>query len=64
MAVDTHTSERSILVILLPYPSQGHVNPIILQFGKRLSPRIATWFVLSKRHPYRHHIGQLRPWVD
>lgn len=43
---DTHASERSILVILLPYPSQGHVNPI-LQFGKRLSPRTAARFVLS-----------------
>lgn len=29
-------SEHSIHVLLLPYPSQGHINPI-LQFGKRLA---------------------------
>ncbi|CAD6218507.1 unnamed protein product [Miscanthus lutarioriparius] len=48
------TSERSnIHVLLLPYPSQGHINPI-LQFGKRLAAHrgvrctlAATRFVLS-----------------
>nr|CAB3453965.1 unnamed protein product [Digitaria exilis] len=49
-------SEQSIHVLLLPYPSQGHINPI-LQFGKRLAARrgvrctlAATRFVLSQSH--------------
>ncbi|TVU08900.1 hypothetical protein EJB05_42327, partial [Eragrostis curvula] len=48
-------SEHSIHVLLLPYPSQGHINPI-LQFGKRLAARrgvrctlAATRFALSSR---------------
>ncbi|CAL5087319.1 unnamed protein product [Urochloa decumbens] len=50
-------SEQSIHVLLLPYPSQGHINPI-LQFGKRLAARrgvrctlAATRFVLSQGNP-------------
>ncbi|WVZ65588.1 hypothetical protein U9M48_014924 [Paspalum notatum var. saurae] len=33
---DDASSEPNIHVLLLPYPSQGHINPI-LQFGKRLA---------------------------
>ncbi|TKW34163.1 hypothetical protein SEVIR_2G286400v4 [Setaria viridis] len=54
---DRSDSEQSIHVLLLPYPSQGHINPI-LQFGKRLAARrgvrctlAATRFVLSQSHP-------------
>jgi UDP:flavonoid glycosyltransferase YjiC (YdhE family) len=51
-------SERSsIHVLLLPYPSQGHINPI-LQFGKRLAAHrgvrctlAATRSVLSDSQP-------------
>ncbi|KAF8780815.1 hypothetical protein HU200_000761 [Digitaria exilis] len=50
-------SEQSIHVLLLPYPTQGHINPI-LQFGKRLAARrgvrctlAATRFVLSQSQP-------------
>ncbi|CAN6208676.1 unnamed protein product [Urochloa humidicola] len=48
---------QSIHILLLPYPSQGHINPI-LQFGKRLAARhgvrctlAATRFVLSQSNP-------------
>ncbi|KAL6656339.1 hypothetical protein ACP70R_007165 [Stipagrostis hirtigluma subsp. patula] len=47
-------SEHSVHVLLLPYPSQGHINPL-LQFGKRLAARrgvrctlAATRFVLAQ----------------
>ena len=51
-------SERtSIHVLLLPYPSQGHINPIF-QFGKRLAAHrgvrctlAATRFVISNSQP-------------
>ena len=50
-------SEQSVHVLLLPYPSQGHINPI-LQFGKRLAARrgvrctlAATRFALSQSQP-------------
>ncbi|KAL6846763.1 hypothetical protein ACP4OV_024211 [Aristida adscensionis] len=32
------SSDHGIHVLLLPYPSQGHINPL-LQFGKRLAAR-------------------------
>ncbi|CAN6175038.1 unnamed protein product [Urochloa humidicola] len=48
---------QSIHILLLPYPSQGHINPI-LQFGKRLAARrgvrctlAATRFALSQSNP-------------
>ncbi|KAL5201696.1 hypothetical protein ABZP36_036050 [Zizania latifolia] len=31
-----HSGEQSVHVVLVPYPSQGHINPV-LQFGKRLA---------------------------
>ena len=50
-------SEHSVHALLLPYPSQGHINPI-LQFGKRLAAHrgvrrtlAATRFVLSNSQP-------------
>ncbi|RLN36393.1 UDP-glycosyltransferase 74F2-like [Panicum miliaceum] len=50
-------SEQSVHVLLLPYPSQGHINPV-LQFGKRLAARrgvrctlAATRFALSQGQP-------------
>jgi len=50
-------SEQSVHVLLLPYPSQGHINPI-LQFGKSLAARrgvrctlAATRFALSQSQP-------------
>ncbi|RLM87213.1 UDP-glycosyltransferase 74F2-like [Panicum miliaceum] len=50
-------SEQSVHVLLLPYPSQGHINPI-LQFGKRLAARrgvrctlATTRFALSQSQP-------------
>ncbi|GJN34367.1 hypothetical protein PR202_gb23020 [Eleusine coracana subsp. coracana] len=51
-------TEHGIHILLLPYPSQGHINPI-LQFGKRLAAHrnvrctlAATRFALSQsRHP-------------
>jgi hypothetical protein len=53
---DRSDLEQSIHVLLLPYPSQGHINPM-LQFGKRLAARpgvrctlAATRFVLSQSH--------------
>ena len=51
------SEHSSIHVLLLPYPSQGHINPI-LQFGKRLAAHrgvrctlAATRFVLSDSQP-------------
>jgi pathogen-inducible salicylic acid glucosyltransferase len=50
-------TEHEIHVLLLPYPSQGHINPI-LQFGKRLAAHrgvrctlAATRFLLSQSKP-------------
>ncbi|KAJ1290440.1 hypothetical protein BS78_02G243400 [Paspalum vaginatum] len=50
------SSEPSVHVLLLPYPSQGHINPI-LQFGKRLAAHrgvrctlAATRFTLGQSH--------------
>ena len=50
-------AEHGIHVLLLPNPSQGHINPI-LQFGKRLAARrgvrctlAATRFALSQSQP-------------
>ncbi|CAN6175019.1 unnamed protein product [Urochloa humidicola] len=54
---DSEMQSKSIHILLLPYPSQGHINPI-LQFGKRLAARrgvrctlAATRFVLSQSSP-------------
>jgi hypothetical protein len=50
-------TEHEIHVLVLPYPSQGHINPI-LQFGKRLAAHrgvrctlAATRFLLSESKP-------------
>jgi hypothetical protein len=56
---DTSSERSDIHVLLLPYPSQGHINPI-LQFGKRLAAAhrgrvrctlAATRFLLSNSQP-------------
>ncbi|WVZ65585.1 hypothetical protein U9M48_014921 [Paspalum notatum var. saurae] len=51
------SSDQSIHVLLLPFPAQGHINPL-LQFGKRLAGRsgvrctlAATRFVISSTKP-------------
>ncbi|KAJ1290439.1 hypothetical protein BS78_02G243300 [Paspalum vaginatum] len=51
------SSDQSIHVLLLPFPVQGHINPL-LQFGKRLAGRsgvrctlAATRFVISSTKP-------------
>lgn len=52
------SSDQSVVhVLLLPFPSQGHINPL-LQFGKRLACRsgvrctlAATRFVISSTKP-------------
>ncbi|NP_001150551.2 indole-3-acetate beta-glucosyltransferase [Zea mays] len=50
-------SDQSVHVLLLPFPTQGHINPL-LQFGKRLAGRAgvrctlaATRFVVSSTKP-------------
>uniref|UniRef100_A0A0E0M3G9 Glycosyltransferase n=1 Tax=Oryza punctata TaxID=4537 RepID=A0A0E0M3G9_ORYPU len=35
-AMVVHSGEGSVHIVLVPYPSQGHINPV-LQFGKRLA---------------------------
>ncbi|XP_066394681.1 UDP-glucosyltransferase UGT13248-like [Miscanthus floridulus] len=51
------SSDQSVHVLLLPFPTQGHINPL-LQFGKRLAGRsgvrctlAATRFVISSTKP-------------
>ncbi|XP_062199381.1 UDP-glucosyltransferase UGT13248-like [Phragmites australis] len=51
------SSDQSIHVLLLPFPVQGHINPL-LQFGKRLAGRngvrctlAATRFVVNSTKP-------------
>jgi hypothetical protein len=47
---------HSVHVLLLPYPSQGHINPI-LQFGKRLAARRGVRCTLAVT---RYVLGQSR----
>ncbi|KAL6601749.1 hypothetical protein ACP70R_044969 [Stipagrostis hirtigluma subsp. patula] len=39
-------SDQGIHVLLLPYPSQGHINPL-LQFAKRLAAHDGVWCTLA-----------------
>ncbi|KAF0914034.1 hypothetical protein E2562_026454 [Oryza meyeriana var. granulata] len=52
-----HSGEQSVHIVLVPYPSQGHINPV-LQFGKRLAAHggvrctvAVTRFVLGSTKP-------------
>ncbi|EER99196.1 UDP-glycosyltransferase 74E2 [Sorghum bicolor] len=58
MAARTSSSDQSVVhVLLLPFPTQGHINPL-LQFGKRLAARsgvrctlAATRFIINSTKP-------------
>ncbi|KAJ0705764.1 hypothetical protein HanOQP8_Chr09g0306001 [Helianthus annuus] len=62
---EQHKMNKSPHVLLFPYPTQGHINPII-QFGKRLLSKgvkttlVTTIYILNTKLPHKENTTSIK----